>query len=413
MVTAMPSKLSELSSQEASAIVRAIDLSHAMIEFDLDGRVLWCNDLFCEAMGYTAEELVGQPHSMFVSPSVAASDEYREFWNTLRSGESLLAEFRRVGKGGKEVWLQASYSPVLDTAGRPIRVIKVATDIARAKRLEFASTAIVDAIERSMAVIEFLPDGAIVRANERFLSALGYQATELAGAHHRIFLPAVEAGSAAYREFWRSLAAGEVVAGQFQRLAKDGHSVWLEATYNPVFDEQGQVVRVVKIAIDITDKVLAAHEVAEKSVALERALQRGREAEIQRTALDSALQELSTPVIPIWEGVLLLPLIGIVDSTRTEDILRKTLDKVNTTQAKIFILDISGVPVVDTAVADQLLKITRATRLMGCETVISGLSPAIARTIVELGVDTRGVRMMATLRDALRIGVSESSATRQ
>jgi methyl-accepting chemotaxis protein len=227
-----------------------------------------------------------------------------------------------------------------------------------------------------------------------------------------MFVPAVEAGSAAYREFWRSLAAGEVVAGQFQRLAKDGHSVWLEATYNPVFDEQGQVVRVVKIAIDITDKVLATHEVTEKSVALERALQRGREAEIQREALDSALQELSTPVIPIWEGVLLLPLIGIVDSTRTEDILRKTLDQVNTTQAKIFILDISGVPVVDTAVADQLLKITRATRLMGCETLISGLSPAIARTIVELGVDTRGVRMMATLRDALRIGVSESSATR-
>ena len=208
------------------------------------------------------------------------------------------------------------------------------------------------------------------------------------------------------------MAAGEVVAGQFQRLAKDGHSVWLEATYNPVFDEQGQVVRVVKIAIDITDKVLATHEVTEKSVALERALQRGREAEIQREALDSAMQELSTPVIPIWEGVLLLPLIGIVDSTRTEDILRKTLDQVNTTQAKIFILDISGVPVVDTAVADQLLKITRATRLMGCETLISGLSPAIARTIVELGVDTRGVRMMATLRDALRIGVSESSATR-
>ncbi len=413
MVTAMPSKLSELSSQEASAIVRAIDLSQAMIEFDLDGRILWSNRLFCEAMGYTAEELVGQHHSLFVSPGVAASNEYREFWNTLRSGESLLAEFQRVGKGGKEVWLQASYSPVLDTGGQPVRVIKVATDISHTKRLALASTATVDAIERSMAVIEFLPDGTIVRANERFLSAFGYQAAELAGGHHRMFVPAVEAGTAAYREFWRSLGAGEVVAGQFQRLAKDGHSVWLEATYNPVFGEQGQAVRVVKFAMDITDKVAAAHEVAEKSVALERALQRGREAEIQRAALGSALQELSTPVIPVWEGVLLLPLIGIVDSTRTEDILRKTLDQVNITQAKTFILDISGVPVVDTAVANQLLKITRATRLMGCETLISGLSPAIARTIVELGVDTRGVRMMATLREALRIGVSESSPTRQ
>lgn len=118
-----------------------------------------------------------------------------------------------------------------------------------------------------------------------------------------------------------------------------------------------------------------------------------------------SLQELSTPVIPIWEGVLLLPLLGIIDSSRTQDIMKKTLSKIAETRSKVFIMDISGVAAVDTAVANQLIKITKATQLMGCESIISGISPAISQTLVELGISVGEILTTATLRDALELGL--------
>ena len=122
-------------------------------------------------------------------------------------------------------------------------------------------------------------------------------------------------------------------------------------------------------------------------------------------AHSKSLQELSTPVTPIWEGILLLPLLGIIDSSRTQDIMQKTLAKIAETRSKIFVMDISGVAAVDTAVANQLIKITKATQLMGCESIISGISPSISQTLVELGVNVGEVKTTATLRDALELGL--------
>ncbi|PLX22373.1 MAG: anti-anti-sigma factor [Ignavibacteria bacterium] len=119
------------------------------------------------------------------------------------------------------------------------------------------------------------------------------------------------------------------------------------------------------------------------------------------TAQTRSLMEMATPVTEIWSGILLLPLVGIIDSERSREIMNATLAKISQTQARMFILDISGVGVVDTAVANHLIKITRATRLMGCESIISGVSPAIAQTIVELGIDVGKVKTTATMMDAL------------
>jgi methyl-accepting chemotaxis protein len=150
-----------------------------------------------------------------------------------------------------------------------------------------------------------------------------------------------------------------------------------------------------------------------KSTALNEALQEAREAHAMREEMDRALQAMATPVTPIWDEVLLLPLVGIVDSTRTDDAMKTTLDKISSTGAKMFILDISGVPSVDTAVANQLIKITKATRIMGCETIVSGVSSSIAHTIVELGIDIGEMLTTSSLRDAVSMSLDRVSENKK
>ena len=401
------------SNHKSAALVKAIDQSHIMIEFDLRGNVLEANPLFLQVMGYTAAELAGKHHSFFTEPEYAASDAYRRFWSDLCSGKLFTGEYKRLGKGGKEVWLQAAYSPTVGSDGKVNGVVKVASDITEAKKLNLANSGKIAAIERSMGVIEFEPDGMILHANAVFLAVVGYSEDEIKGRHHRLFVKPEEAESAAYAAFWESLAAGNVVPGQFERVTKDGRAVWLEATYNPILDLNGRTVRVVKFATDITDKYEAAQQVAENARELQVALQQTREAERMREELDRTLQEMSTPVTPIWDEILLLPLVGVVDSSRADDVMRKVLTRITETRSKVFILDISGVPTVDEAAANQLIRITKATRLMGCETIISGLSPSIANTIVNLGVVVGEVRTTANLRDAFRISLQQVGSLAQ
>jgi methyl-accepting chemotaxis protein len=269
---------------------------------------------------------------------------------------------------------------------------------------------IIKALERSTALIEFDPSGTILQCNDNFLDLMGYQLDDVVGKHHRIFARPEQSASQEYLDFWASLAAGDIVPGRFERLRQDGSSVWLEASYNPIFDLEGNVIRIVKFATDITENVRANEEIEIKANALAIALEQAQESERIRDEMDRTLQEMSTPVTPIWDGILLLPLVGVMDSTRTDDVMRKTLNRISEHQSKIFILDISGVPMVDTAVANQLVKITKATRFMGCETIISGLSASIAHTMVDLGVDVGEVRTTSTLRDAFRIGLQQVAA---
>ncbi|MCY1645651.1 methyl-accepting chemotaxis protein [Caulobacter sp. SL161] len=256
-------KLLNGSAGDASQKIDALDKSLAMIEFDVKGTILAANANFCKAMGYEAREIIGKHHSLFVDPEYAASQAYRDFWMKLGQGQFDAREYLRLGKGGREVWIQASYNPVKNSAGKVTRILKVATDITAQKEVEAERTAKLDAVERVQATIEFTVDGVILNANENFLATVGYALSEIQSKHHSIFVDPAEARSEAYAAFWRRLNAGEFVAAEFRRIGKGGKEVWIQASYNPVFDAKGRVVKVVKFATDVTGRVDAVNQIAQ------------------------------------------------------------------------------------------------------------------------------------------------------
>lgn len=237
----------------------AILASHAVIEFDTNGIILAANPAFLSLMGYTFEEVRGKHHRIFVDPAVAGTPDYETFWTQLRAGKHQSREFRRIAKGGREVWIQASYCPVIGRNGRVERVIKIASDTT-AQTLKAADQACqVAAVGRTQAVISFKLDGTIIEANRIFLDALGYQAAEIVGKHHRIFVDPKEVAAPAYATFWSTLAQGEAHAGEFRRIAKDGREIWINGTYTPILDPDGRPIKVVKYATDVTEAVQDRH----------------------------------------------------------------------------------------------------------------------------------------------------------
>ncbi len=232
--------------------IAAIQQSQAVIHFAMDGTIEWANDIFLATMGYTLAEVQGRHHQIFVDADYAQSAEYRNFWNDLRQGHFQTAEYRRLGKGGREIWIQATYSPIRDPSGALMKVIKYATDITAQKRMGADVVSQLNAIDRAQAVIQFDLDGIILEANENFLRATGYTLDEVRGRHHRMFVAEAEANSPDYQAFWQKLRSGEFFNGTHQRIGKDGRLVWLQASYNPVFDANGRIYKVVKYACDIT-----------------------------------------------------------------------------------------------------------------------------------------------------------------
>jgi len=255
------------------AKVNAIMRSQAVIEFGLDGTIITANENFLSAMGYRLEEIVGQHHSMFCDPDFARSADYKAFWASLGRGEFQSAAYRRIAKGGKEVWIQASYNPVLDRSGKPIRVIKFATDITAQTQQAADHQAQIEAISRVQAVIAFNLDGTIIDANANFLSTLGYGLEEIVGKHHSMFCAPEYAQSPEYQQFWETLRKGQYVAAEFQRFGKGGRDIWIQASYNPIFDASGQVVKVIKFATDITERKRAEGIIAELTNSLARMAQ--------------------------------------------------------------------------------------------------------------------------------------------
>ena len=233
----------------------ALDRSQAVIEFELDGTIITANDNFLGALGYRLDEVRGQHHRMFVEPGYAASREYQQFWADLRAGRYQAAEYKRLGKGGKEVWIQASYNPILDDHGAPIKVVKYATDTTAAKLQTADYAGQLAAISKSQAVIEFDLDGTVRTANENFLATLGYRLDEIQGKHHRLFVEPAYATSREYQQFWRDLGDGKYQAAEYKRIGKGGREVWIQAAYNPILDMNGKPFKVVKFATDITERI--------------------------------------------------------------------------------------------------------------------------------------------------------------
>ena len=235
--------------------LNAISKSQAVIEFGLDGVIQNANANFLNAMGYSFDEVKGKHHSIFVDPAYRVSPEYRNFWERLSRGEYDTGQYKRVAKNGKEVWIQASYNPIMDMSGRPFKVVKYAADITLEKNRNADYSGQLAAISKSQAVIEFDLNGVVLNANQNFLNVLGYGLDEIKGKHHGMFIDSTQRQSVEYKMFWERLARGEYDAGQYKRIAKDGKEVWIQASYNPIMDAENKPFKVVKYATDITAQV--------------------------------------------------------------------------------------------------------------------------------------------------------------
>jgi methyl-accepting chemotaxis protein len=240
---------------EFKGLIAALERSMAVVEFDLTGKVLRANENFLRIMGYREDELLSKSHQDFCSPNLTRSREYSEFWAQLRAGKFVSGTFQRVTGRGQNIWLEASYNPVTDERGKVLKVVKYALDVTAKVGQEAETRSKLAALDRAMAVVEFDLNGNVLVANDNFLKVMGYGAAELKGKQHRLFCEPSLVNSAEYSDFWRRLNAGEFFSGQFKRLAKNGRVVWLEASYNPVYDADGKLYKIVKFASDISDRV--------------------------------------------------------------------------------------------------------------------------------------------------------------
>jgi len=231
----------------------AINSAFAVIEFQPDGTILEANDNFLKTVGYSLSEIQGQHHRIFCKTSVVNSVDYRRFWDDLARGIEQTGEFERVTKEGDVIWIQASYTPIRNNKGEVTGIVKLAQDISERKRQTLDYEAQLKAVSKSQAKIEFEKDGTILEANENFLKATGYSGDEIKGQHHRIFVDAEYSNSMEYRNFWEKLNSGQSVVGEFRRVDKKGETLWLQASYNPILDLEGNVTKIVKFATDITE----------------------------------------------------------------------------------------------------------------------------------------------------------------
>ncbi|MGI4862137.1 MAG: methyl-accepting chemotaxis protein [Janthinobacterium lividum] len=272
-------------SDEHAGKVRAIERAQGVIEFDLRGNVLDANDNFLELLGYSIGEIKGQHHRMFCEPNYLNTDAYRAFWDKLGRGEYDTGQYKRMGKGGREIWIQASYNPIFSSDGTLVKIVKFATDITQNKRTAAEREGRLAAMNRANAVIEFDLEGNVLDANQNFLDTMGYTLREIVGKHHKQFCDPDYVKSPEYRDFWAKLGRGDFYTGRFMRVTKHGYEVWLQATYNPIFDEDGKPFKVVKYATDITRQV-------------------EREAQIQThlVAMNSKISELSESITGIAQS---------------------------------------------------------------------------------------------------------------
>jgi methyl-accepting chemotaxis protein len=377
------------------------------LAIDSSGTLLRASPNLLQQLELNESAVIGKPLAGLLPELTARSSDYRSLIKAVFDG-SLASTVVRFGNGANPI--QACLSFHRCGSGAEAQAVAVVNALpASATAANGGSDGLQEMLNDVMLVVEYTPDGSITSVNGHGLSLLGYQHEELLGKREDVLLTTTVFDSEKCQQKWADLREGKAVVQQCHFYAQDGSDVFIEAHYLPICDMQTHASKVVMMGCDVspTEKRLrkAFAMMEKKSMALNEALQEAREAHRMREEMDRALQAMATPVTPIWDEVLLLPLVGIIDSTRTDDAMKTTLDKISQTGAKMFILDISGVPSVDTAVANQLIKITKATRIMGCETIVSGVSSAIAHTIVELGIDIGEMITTSSLRDAVSMSL--------
>ena len=263
----------------------AINRALAIVEFELDGTIIKANENFLALMGYTLAEVKGKHHSMFVSAEEKLSPEYSQLWKRLNSGELDQGIYHRLGKAGRELWINATYNPILDRRGRPFKIVKYARDVTQEQTQAADFAGQIAAINRARAVIEFDTKGYILTANQNFLNAVGYSLANIVGKHHSMFVDEPERSSPQYRGFWQRLGEGNYDSGLYRRIRKDGSELWLQANYNPIFDVYGRVSKVVKYATDVTVQTQATHTLQVAVGGLTEALKVGADSALEANAL--------------------------------------------------------------------------------------------------------------------------------
>lgn len=248
--------------------LQALDSSLAVIEFNLDGTIVKANDRFLSAVGYSLDEIVGKHHRIFVSTDEAKSTEYDHFWSKLRRGQNISGEFLRRAKCGSNVSFQATYTPILNSKGLPIGVLKFATDTTESKTRVSELQSKNEMVEQTFAVIQFTTDGIITYANKNFLNTVGYTIEEIRGKHHSMFVDPDYRTSQEYKEFWNILRAGKFHSGEFRRVGRNGREIYIQASYNPIFGLNGEITSIVKFATDITKSVQNRNRSAQVATAV-------------------------------------------------------------------------------------------------------------------------------------------------
>ena len=332
---------------EMSSKLKALDRSQAIIEFQLDGTIITANQNFLSVIGYSLDEIKGKHHSIFAEPAFVASQEYKDFWARLQKGEFQAAQYKRIGKGGREVWIEASYNPLFDKSGKPYRVAKFATDVTSAKMRNAEMEGLVNAISRSQAVIHFELDGTIITANQNFLSVMGYALEEIKGKHHSMFAEPGFATSQEYKDFWARLQKGEFQAAQYKRIGRGGKEIWIEASYNPILDANGKPFKVTKFATDLTPRKnenrkladsfdtnvrsvveVLASSATEMQATAQSLAAAAEETSSQSGAVAAATDELSASVNEIAQQVTLSTKIvteAVQETGRSEELVGKLL----------------------------------------------------------------------------------------
>jgi len=320
-------------------IITAVNRAQAVVEFSLDGHVHHANENFLGIAGYTLDEIKGRHHSMFVDPAERGTGAYEAFWQKLGCGEFDIGQYKRIGKGGREIWLHACYNPILDMNGRPFKVVEFATDITQQKMASADFEGQIAAINKAEAVISFSLDGKIIDANENFLRTLGYTIDEVRGRHHSMFVEPSYRESRDYHTFWEKLARGEYDAAQYKRIGKGGREVWIQASYNPIFDVNGNPFKVVKYATDVTAQVKASEALqlavqqsqdvvgaAKENDLTKRVPMEGKTGEIAALCggLNSLLDTVSDMVVRIRAGTLEVSNAAVEISASAADLSQRT-----------------------------------------------------------------------------------------
>lgn len=277
------------------AIAQASNESLLLLELLPDGKVHYANSIFLKLFGYTLAELKNKHHDALCSSQMIEDSAYQQSLPELNKGNIVKGRFQRVAKDGQVVWLQATYMPIKNKEGKVVKIIQVAHDITKSVQRFEERNSLLEAINRSIARIEFNLQGKMLDANESFLRVVGFSLEELRGQHHSVLCTPEYSASAEYKNFWKKLESGEFVTGMFERRDKQGRTVWLSATYTAVRDQSGQPYKVIKLANDVTEQVEKQEAESEAAnIAHDIALKTNISAEQGNLAVQQAVEEMQT-----------------------------------------------------------------------------------------------------------------------